>query len=407
MNINSHPIRYEIQIGQGVLSTLKERLKGRRFAIVTDDTVWHLHGGFLLAFLGGAAPGAAEKSGFSPEVKKTTLETLSVEGLYSESEADLANPRGLLSITVIPNGESSKNIDHLLCLYQDFIRAGLTRQDVVLAFGGGVIGDLAGYAAASYLRGVSFIQIPTTLLAMVDSSIGGKVAIDLPEGKNLVGAFHQPEAVLIDPRFLDTLPVRQLRDGIAEMVKAAFIRDEALLTPIQAAFGELPKTQENQGSDQAGQRPQTLAVSEIPGLDQLIERALTIKKVIVEADEKESGDRKLLNFGHTLGHAAESRGGYSALTHGEGVALGMQWITRCSEARGLSMTGTADLVQKTLETLGFEAAESLKFETLKDWVLRDKKKTDTGLEVILIDRPGKGYVYTLNTEDIDGFFGTS
>lgn len=298
-------------------------------------------------------------------------------------------------------------MEQLARLYRDFVRVGLTRRDLVIAFGGGVIGDLAGYAAASWLRGVSFIQIPTSLLAMVDSSIGGKVAIDLPEGKNLVGAFHQPKAVLIHPQFLDTLPVRQLRDGIAEMVKAAMIRDEELLPMILNQFRNLPQNQSNDaptGHNQSQQPQQPQQISALPEINALLKRALSIKKNVVEADEKETGDRKLLNFGHTLGHAAESKGGYSALTHGEGVALGMQWITRLSEEKGLSEPGTSEYLESALVELGFETAPPLDFPALKDWVLRDKKMTESGLEVILIRKPGEGYVYPIASEDVDAFF---
>lgn len=398
MRIKGQDQFYEIHIGETALDQLMPMLQGRRCAIVTDDTVWALHGKTLCQAL---------KLG--PEIYNQIENWGQVhdDTLYLSPDS---KPQ-LLSVSVIPNGESSKNMDQLTRLYRDFVRGGLTRRDFVIAFGGGVIGDLAGYAAASWLRGVSFIQIPTSLLAMVDSSIGGKVAIDLPEGKNLVGAFHQPKAVLINPRFLDTLPVRQLRDGIAEMVKAAMIQDLALLPMILERFSDLPGNNTSESNHEinhennASQRSNP--ISSHPEINTLLKRALNIKKKVVETDEKEIGDRKLLNFGHTLGHAAESRDGYSAeiMTHGEGVALGMQWITRLSEAKGLSAAGTSKQLESALAQLGFEIAPPLDFPALKDWVLRDKKKTESGLEVILIRKPGEGFVYAIMSEDVDAFFG--
>jgi len=434
MHIKGQDQRYEIHIGDLALEQLLPLLKGRRCAIVTDDIVWTLHGKTLCQAL-QLQPETYEQIENWGQVHNETLylTPTSIEcqspnlnecltptsnecltptsTLYQSSNANLdlapnltIQKNQLLSISVIPNGEGSKNMDQLMRLYRDFVRGGLTRRDLVIAFGGGVIGDLAGYAAASWLRGVPFIQIPTSLLAMVDSSIGGKVAIDLPEGKNLVGAFHQPKAVLINPQFLDTLPNRQLRDGIAEMVKAAMIRDAALLSNILDLFSSLPKNSDNQQTLENNLSKRSTPISKLPEINALLNRALKIKKIVVESDEKEIGDRKLLNFGHTLGHAAESKGGYSAMTHGEGVALGMQWITRLSEAKGLSLPGTSAQLESALAQLGFETAPALDFPALKDWVLRDKKKTESGLEVILIRKPGEGYVYSIASEHVDTFF---
>jgi len=416
MRIKGQDQHYEIHIGDNALGQLQTLLKGRRCAIVSDDTVWALHGKTLCQAL-QLHPEAYEQIENWGQVHNETLclsptsnecltptstECLSPTSILCQSSD--TNFNKLLSISVLPNGEGSKNLEQLTRLYSDFVRAGLTRRDLVIAFGGGVIGDLAGYAAASWLRGVSFVQIPTSLLAMVDSSIGGKVAIDLPEGKNLVGAFHQPKAVLIHPQFLDTLPVRQLRDGIAEMVKAAMIRDEELLPMILNQFRDLPQNQSKDSPAKHNRSQPTQQISALPEINALLKRALSIKKNVVEADEKETGDRKLLNFGHTLGHAAESRGGYSVLTHGEGVALGMQWITRLSEEKGLSEPGTSAYLESALAQLGFETAPPLDFPALKDWVLRDKKMTESGLEVILIRKPGEGYVYPIASKDVDVFF---
>jgi 3-dehydroquinate synthase len=343
-------INYPIHIANGLMKEISLLIGKKRVAIVTDDTVWRLYG--------------------------TTL-----------MQALLTQP---LSISILPHGEASKTMDNLGRLYQDFVKGGVGRSDLIIAFGGGVVGDIAGFAAATWLRGLEFIQIPTTLLSMVDSSIGGKVAVDLPEGKNLVGAFHHPKMVLMDPCLLDTLPPKTLRDGIAEIAKAGYIRDAQLLEMLKTTF--------------VSPAHKGLKSSQLPGLETLIKRALTIKKDIVEADEKEAGERKLLNFGHTLGHAIESQGGYQAITHGEGVALGMQWITRCSEAAGLTDPGTATKLESDLSALGFDKAPPLHWKALKGWVQRDKKMTGAGIDLVLIKRSGEGYIYNLKETDFDRFF---
>ncbi|SCZ82019.1 3-dehydroquinate synthase [Acidaminobacter hydrogenoformans] len=420
MQLKGQDHHYDIHIGPQALSQLPLLLGARRCAIVTDDVVWALHGKTLCGALGLSRVVMSQLEGWKP----VSDETLHLPQAQDEGSIQL------LSVSVVPNGEASKNMDQLSRLYKDFVKGGLTRRDMVIAFGGGVIGDLAGYVAATWLRGVDFIQVPTSLLAMVDSSVGGKVAIDLPEGKNLVGAFHQPKAVLVDPRFLDTLPRRQLRDGIAEMVKAAMIRDEALLPMILEQFSDLSGasaaaseidsemaseiasemvSQTTPAADVASRQNKsqtTLSISSMPEINKLLKRAINIKKIVVESDEKEIGDRKLLNFGHTLGHAAESRVGYNPelMTHGEGVAFGMQWITRISEKKGLSEPGTSALLESALAQLGFEIAPLLDFSSLKNWVLRDKKMTEKGLEVILIRKAGEGYVYSLAAGDVDDFF---
>lgn len=364
ITLNAEKTVYAIHIERGSLQALLASMTAQkpRVAIVTDDTVWRLHG-------------------------ETLLDALSIKPL---------------SVSVIPHGEISKNMDTLGQVLRDFIHGGLSRSDLVIAFGGGVVGDLAGFAAATYLRGVAFIQIPTTLLSMVDSSIGGKVAVDLPEGKNLVGAFYHPKAVVIAPAFLDSLEHRQLLDGIAEIAKAAYIMDAPLIDLLKDTFN--PPKRQARFSEQSEEKQIFSGISQLPNLETILRRALSIKKNIVEMDEKESGVRKLLNFGHTLGHAFESQAGYNGVTHGEAVALGMQWITRCAEAAGLSESGTAQTVENDLVALGFVKAPPLDWQTLKPWVLRDKKMTGSGIDLVLIRQPGEGYVYSLSELDFDLFF---
>ena len=207
-------------------------------------------------------------------------------------------------IVTIPQGESSKNLQNFEELCRTMLQHGFTRTDCVVAVGGGVVGDLAGFAAASYMRGIDFYNIPTTVLSQVDSSVGGKVAIDLDNIKNCVGAFHQPKAVLIDPDVLHTLPKRQIANGLAEAVKMAVNFDEKLLVLFEE---ENPEDH----------------------LEEIIAASLRIKAAVVKADEKESGLRRVLNFGHTIGHGIETAVGLDALYHGECVALGM--LPMCSK----------------------------------------------------------------------------
>ncbi|MBI4605620.1 MAG: 3-dehydroquinate synthase, partial [Planctomycetes bacterium] len=223
--------------------------------------------------------------------------------------------RAPVSLTVVPAGERSKSVRELARIWRDVIRAGCDRRACMVALGGGVVGDLAGFAAASVLRGIAFVQMPTTLLAMVDASVGGKTGINLPEGKNLVGAFHQPSAVLMDLDFLRTLPEREARAGWAEVIKAAVIRDEAFFYWLEGNMERL-----------LARDPATLAYA--------VEQACLVKIKIIEADERESDLRSVLNFGHTFGHALEHQLGYGRWRHGEAVAVGMALAADVSERLG-------------------------------------------------------------------------
>ncbi len=228
-----------------------------------------------------------------------------------------------------PAGESSKDLSHLPLLYDSFLAAGLKRDGWVIALGGGVVGDLAGFAAATYLRGVAFIQIPTTLLAMADASIGGKVGVNYGGGKNLVGAFHQPRLVLTSPSFLSTLSDPELANGLAEVIKAAIIGDEEL-------FDLLEKQAEKIWS----RDPEVL--------EDLIERAAAVKARIVGRDEREQGERQLLNLGHTFGHALEAAGDFDRLRHGEAVAIGLVAACQLSILAGLADESFRDRVVSLL-----------------------------------------------------------
>jgi 3-dehydroquinate synthase len=221
---------------------------------------------------------------------------------------NLINHFGNCHFSHFSAGESSKSISHVAALLSELARFKIPRTGTVIAFGGGVIGDLVGFVAASYLRGINFVQIPTTLLAMVDSSVGGKTGVNLPEGKNLVGAFHQPRLVVADLDTLATLPAREFAAGMAEVIKYGAIRDRAL-------FDRVSKTVTSQDDD----------------LAEIVEKCVTIKARIVERDEFETkGERALLNFGHTIGHAIEKATGYTRYLHGEAISIGMRaaaWLS--------------------------------------------------------------------------------
>ena len=229
-------------------------------------------------------------------------------------------------------GEASKTRETWTALTDELLEAGCGRDTTIIALGGGVTGDLAGFVAATFLRGVPYVQVPTTLLAMIDSSIGGKTGVDTAHGKNLVGAFHRPSAVVTDPELLLTLPGPHLRAGLAEALKHAVIADATLFDWIELHSAEL--------LDEPGGTHMT----------ELIARAVAIKARVVEADERESGMRKTLNLGHTVGHAIEQVSGYSLL-HGEAVAIGMVVEARAAEAVGIAEPGTCERLMAALERL--------------------------------------------------------
>ena len=344
LTINLATASYPITIESSLRNQINQKLEEmgcNRLAVVTDSTVWECHGALMTAQL----------KGFQYD------------------------------LTVLPPGESSKSHENLMKLYRSWLDFGLTRKDLVLAFGGGVIGDLTGYAAATFMRGVPFIQIPTTLLSQVDSSIGGKVAVNLPEGKNLVGTFYHPKEVWIDPDYLQTLPDRIFKDGMAEVVKAGCIMDKALIQLLEVF---------EQTSD-----PQLTC--------EIISRALKVKKQLVEADEKEFGCRKLLNFGHTIGHALEAFGQYTRWTHGEAVAMGMVWITQCAEQAGLSQRGTTTELVGLLERIGLPTESGVDLDELMIWLNRDKKKTSGGIELAIMKQPGDSFLHEVTQEELYTF----
>ncbi len=257
-------------------------------------------------------------------------------------------------VVTIPQGEGSKTLQNFEMLCRMMLQNGFTRTDCVVAVGGGVVGDLAGFAAASFMRGIDFYNIPTTVLSQVDSSIGGKVAIDLDGIKNCVGAFHQPKAVLIDPEVLNTLPARQLANGLAEAVKMAVNFDEELLALFESGDA-------------------------VVNIDRIVAASLQIKAKVVEADEKEAGLRRVLNFGHTIGHGIETAGGLDALYHGECVALGM--LPMCGE-------NLRPRVKAILEKLGLPTACKVDADRVWEAMRHDKKLSGDTITVVYAEKAG-------------------
>ncbi|MCL2747185.1 MAG: 3-dehydroquinate synthase [Oscillospiraceae bacterium] len=293
-------------------------------------------------------------------------------GFHGEAMAGALRAAGLShALLALPPGEHNKTIDGLGTVYRFFAEAGLRRDGLVIAFGGGVIGDLAGFAAATWMRGVPYVQVPTTLLAQVDAGVGGKTAVNLPEGKNLVGAFYQPKLVLIDTTALDTLAPRDFRCGMAEVIKYGAIFSRKLF--------------------------ESLAVP--PGRDRwpgIVAECCRYKADVVGRDEKESGERKLLNFGHTLGHAIEKLGGYERHTHGEAVSAGMVIAAQIGEKLGLTRAGCAVALRHTLSANGLPCDSPYKPSDLLACAEMDKKSGVGGIAFVLLRDIGTAFTHVLD-----------
>jgi 3-dehydroquinate synthase len=270
----------------------------------------------------------------APAHRYALITDSNVGPLYAERVRNQIE-KGTAEILTIPAGESNKTREIWARLTDQMLATKFGRDSVVIALGGGVVGDLAGFVAATFMRGIPVVQIPTTLVAMVDASIGGKTAVDTPAGKNLVGAFHPPAAVLVDPQLLATLPLREMRAGFAEIVKHGVIADDVYLREVASGASEMLS---------AGGSASDRMLS-------LIVRSVEIKADIVSRDEREEGLRKTLNFGHTIGHAVELVSGYSLL-HGEAVAIGMALEGRLAEQIGVAKAGTAATIVKALQSAG-------------------------------------------------------
>ncbi|MDR1482778.1 MAG: 3-dehydroquinate synthase [Synergistaceae bacterium] len=332
---------YDILIADGLLDGIGDlagrlRSDGSTVAVVTDDNVWREHGERLSA---------------------------------SMSRADV-----VFEPIILSPGEENKSIQGLASLYDEFARLALTRGSLAVAFGGGVVGDLCGFAAATWMRGIRYIQVPTTLLAQIDSSVGGKTAVNIPRGKNLAGAFHQPSLVVIDPVTLETLPPREMRSGMAEAVKYGAIRGAPLFD---------------------------LTASPLePCLSDVIYECCRVKCEIVSADELDRGERMLLNFGHTFGHAIERESNFGKYRHGEAVAFGMTLAADIGERLGLTSPGVADALRRALASRGIQAEYPGSAEDLLPALAADKKSVGGGVRMVLLRNIGTAFIRSMSFSEI-------
>lgn len=284
-------------------------------------------------------------------------------------------------VHILPDGERFKTLDSWSGIIDHLVEIGARRDATVIALGGGVIGDISGFAAASYMRGIRFLQVPTTLLAHVDASVGGKTGVNHCKGKNLIGAFHQPAAVVIDTATLATQKDREFNAGLAEVVKYGAIMDPVLFDWLEASAGVIQLRQRQ-------------------ALQHLIQRSVLNKSGIVARDERESGIRAILNFGHTFAHALETTTGYEQFLHGEAVAIGMVIAARLSELRGLCAGGTAARISGLLKLLGLpiELPRTINTQVMIDAMGLDKKALSSGLRLILLNRLGEALIDDQSTQ---------
>ncbi len=324
---------YEIIVGRQLLADAATRIravsKAQTAVIVTDDIV-------------------------APLYCATVKNSLESAGIRTE-------------VFIFPHGEQSKSHQTLIALYDFLCEKAVTRSDLLIALGGGVVGDLTGFCAATYLRGIDYVQIPTTLLAQIDSSVGGKTAVDTDKGKNLVGAFKQPALVLCDVDTLSTLTPEIFSDGMAEAIKYGLIKDKALF--------------------------ELIAHKEIADiLEDMIYRCIQIKAQVVEADEFDKGERMLLNFGHTIGHAIERQYHYRTYTHGSAVGIGMVYISAASERMGLTPSGTTEKIKQCLQKYRLPCSAEITSEQILSISSHDKKRDKSDINLILLKEIGDAYI---------------
>ncbi|MDE5984175.1 MAG: 3-dehydroquinate synthase [Eubacterium sp.] len=313
--------------------------------------------------------------------KITLISDTNVYPIYGDGIKVQLEEQGYEVFTYIfPAGESSKTTSTVVDMVEFMADKGLTRTDGVVALGGGVCGDMAGFAAAIYLRGIKFVQIPTTLLSQVDSSVGGKTGVDLPQGKNLCGAFHQPELVIIDPNVLDTLTPHFFSDGMGEVIKYGCIKSKPL-------FDRL--TNENAEDF----------------IEDMIFECVDIKRQVVENDEKEHGERALLNFGHTCGHAIEKLWNFETVSHGEAVGIGMVMISRVGENMGITEQGTADKITALLEKYNLKTEDTHSTADIVGAMSADKKRTGKGIKFAMLSCIGDSFIRPVDNLDIPKIFG--
>ena len=321
--------------------------------------------------------GAYCASLFAPGKKAVVITDTHVAPLYLERiSTSLRNAGFDVTSCAFPAGEPSKRLSTIEGIYGHMAQAHITRSDFAVALGGGVTGDMAGFAAASYLRGIPFVQVPTTLLSQVDSSVGGKTGVDLPQGKNLVGAFWQPSFVLIDPDTLNTLSPHLFADGMGEVIKYGCIKSRAL-------FDLLIETED---------------ITSI--MEDVIYRCVDIKRDVVERDEFDTGERALLNFGHTFGHALEKLHQYQGLSHGAAVGIGMVMMARLGEKAGFTAPGTADKIAAALEKYHLPVHSDLPLSQIVEATASDKKSAGSSINLVLLKDIGESFVHKVARSDL-------
>lgn len=331
---------YEIVIQRGLLERLGSEVRGRygdvRVAVVTDEEV-------------------------AKHYAEAVLQSLASAGLTS----------GVL--TLAP-GEGSKSLQTLEQIYSGLSGMEITRSDVLLALGGGVVGDVAGFAAGTFKRGIGLVQVPTTLLACVDSSVGGKTAVNLAEGKNLAGMFYQPGLVAIDPNMLATLSKRQSATGFAEVIKYGAILDARLFHALEAPYEQVD-------------------------MEQVIHTCCALKAQVVEEDALDKGRRMILNFGHTLGHAIEAAYGFGLFTHGEAISIGMAAMAAYGEERGLTSPGTREAILRLLHWYGLPSACGREKQPSIMEAIRQDKKAGRKLSIVLLERIGQAKIIEVERDE--------
>ena len=333
---------YAVTIQRGVLDqagalTAQVKKPGCQVMIVSDSNVFPLYGQRVIASLEGA--------GFR------------------------------VSQFVFPAGEEHKQIATVCQMYETLAQNGFTRSDLLLTLGGGVAGDMGGFAAATYLRGIPFAQVPTTLLSQVDASVGGKTGVDLPFGKNLVGAFHQPLAVIEDPDTLKTLSPHYFRDGLGEVIKYGCIQSRELFEALEEGRA-------------------------LDDLEAVLARCVACKKELVEEDARDTGRRMILNFGHTFGHALEKLHHFRELSHGEAVGIGMVMACTAGERLGVTKPGTAQRVKAVLEQYGLPTQDRFSKEEVVAATALDKKSDGDTLRLILLKDMGESVIYPIRREEL-------
>jgi 3-dehydroquinate synthase len=316
---------------------IRSQIKGNNAVIVSDSNVAPLYG-------------------------KTLIQSLEKEGFT-------------VSLAKIKAGEQSKTMNTVLWLYGQFNNAKISRSDVIIALGGGVVGDITGFSAATYLRGVPYFQIPTSLLAQIDSSIGGKTGVDLEFGKNLAGAFYQPKGIITDANVLKTLSPKYLADGLAEAIKYGCIKDSELLEEIENGVS-------------------------YDKLGNIVKKCILIKSRVVEADEHDLGERMILNFGHTFGHAIEKCLNFDGYSHGEAVAIGMVIAAKISMLLNLISKDDVQRIKNIIKANNLPISTDIPKEKLFEAIMVDKKRLDNAMNFIVLKRVGDGRIYKTSIKEL-------